>query len=183
MSITQKRQSCDNMHATLKARAKWSSPLDISSASTEYLGVQLSAFNLKWRGVTVECWYQGSKVYKNAGVMHKLYHADSKAAKHSMKELSDDTVVGFNLEGVKYPMKPATVFYDYIYLQGLLETYGNDLDLSMYNVFTDVQATLDIDACQARTVCEYTLLQKNKQLPLLDDFEKFKTWHEVFVKG
>ena len=181
MSTSQRRKSCQNLHSALKEKYDQAA-LDISSASTTDLGVKLSAFNLKWRGKSVECWYQGSKVYSIAGAMHYLYNATSMEAKQSMKQGGLGNLVGFNLEGTEYPMSPRTVFYDYIYLMGLLETYGDSLDLSEYGFFTDIQAVLNIDACQARTVCEYKLLQEEGNLGNVKSFDWFKEWHEAHVE-
>lgn len=179
--ISQRRNSCVNMHEALDFHCDLKS-LDISSASTENFGVALSAFNLTWRGRTVECWYQGSKVYSVAGPMHSLYNATSMEAKQSMKNPGLGTLIGFNLEGIEYPMIPKTVFYDYIYLCGMYENYGDKLDLSMYDCFTDVQATVDIDACQARSVCLYKLLQMRNMFYLLDNFDQFRDWHQSVVE-
>jgi hypothetical protein len=185
MSTSQRRKSCKNLHEVIKEKTG-SLPLDISSASTTELGVKLSAFNLIWRGHSIECWYQGSKVYSIAGPMHHLYNMTSRQAKASMKEANLGKLIGFNLEGVDYPMEPKTVFYDYLYLMGLIENYGQDLDLSEYEYFTDVQAVINIDACQARTVCEYKLLKEQGLLDKIKDFSNFDDfvkWHKMFVAG
>jgi hypothetical protein len=182
MSISQRRKSCVNLHQVLYEKFN-SLPLDISSASTTELGVKLSAFNLFWKGKTVECWYQGSKVYEGIGPMHKLYDVSSLEAKKSMKIMADKKLIGFNLQGVEYPLSPKTVFYDWIYLQGMVETFGINLDLNDFEYFTDIQAVIDIDACQARAVCEYKLLQKQGFLDKIEDFESFIKWHKIYVEG
>lgn len=182
MSISQRRKSCVNLHKELEDKFN-SVPLDISSASTMSLGVSLSAFNLAWKGKTVECWYQGSKVYEGVGPMHHLYNATSLEAKKSMKTMQGKKLIGFNLDGVEYPMDPQTVFYDWLYLQGMVATFGTELDLSKYEYFTDIQAVIDIDACQARSVCEYKLLQKQGLIDKISDFAGFKVWHKIHVLG
>lgn len=181
MSVAQKRRSCVHMHSALNVYLDLYPALDISSASTEKLGVELSAFNLMLNGKSVECWYQGSKVYSNVGHMKHLYDADSLTAKLSMKQENKGALIGFKLIDVDYPMNPKTVFYDYLYLQGLMQYEERDKVLD-YNVFTDVQAVLDIDACQARSVCIYKLLHTQGNLYIVDDFDKFKEWHKVYVE-
>lgn len=182
LSTAQKRRSCANMIKVINEAASYGEALDISSASTEDLGVKLSAFNLKWKGRTIECWYQGSKVYKNAGVVHHLYDADPVTAKQYRRKLAGDIIVGFNLAGQEFPTEPRTFFYDYIYLNGLYEQFGTGLDISKYNAFTDIQSNLEIEACQARSVCEYKLLQQNGQLEFIKDPTMLQMWHEIFVK-
>lgn len=181
ISIAQRRRSCINLHNVLKSKGY--TPLDISSASPDEFGVKLSAFNLMWNGKTVECWYQGSKVYKNAGVQHHLYNVSSREAKKSMKALAGDQLIGFNLNGIVFPMSPKTVFYDWIYLNGLVQSYGKELDFSAYDCFTDIQAVINIDACQAKTVCIYTLIQQQNRFDeVMKDFDAFLKWHTTFVK-
>lgn len=181
MSVAQKRRSCANLHSALSSKLGLKNPLDISSASTTPLGVKLSAFNLMWNGKSVECWYQGSKVYSVAGHMKKLYDVDSMTAKKSMKNANLGSLIGFRLIDTDYPMNPRTVFYDYLYLQGLLQSEYKDNVLE-YDVFTDIQAVTDIDACQARTVCIYKLLIEQNNLSVLGSFDTFKEWHEKHVE-
>lgn len=182
MSVSQRRKSCVNLHEVL-VKQNGSLPLDISTASTTSLGVSLSAFNLTWKNKTIECWYQGSKVYENVGPMHHLYNMTSLEAKKFMKNSNLGKLIGFNLEGVDYPMSPQTVFYDWLYLQGMVENFGINLDLKSYEYFTDIQAVIDITACQARAVCEYKLLQEHGFLDKIKDFKSFINWHKIYVKG
>lgn len=181
LSLSQGRKSCTHLHHAIDFECDLLS-LDISRASTTKLGASLSAFNLMWKGRTVECWYQGSKVYSKAGPMHKLYNASSAEAKLNRKDSSLGTLVGFNLDGVEFPMKPRTVFYDYLYLNGLLEKFGDSLDLSAFTAFTDIKAVTSIDACQARAVCEYKLLKELGKLDIISDFDRFLRWHEYSVE-
>lgn len=183
MSITQKRKSCVNLHNTLAEKFKIGVDkiLDISSASTTALGVSLSAFNLILDGKSVECWYQGSKVYEKAGHMKHLYDVDSMTAKKSMKNTNLGKLIGFRLVDTDYPMEPRTVFYDYIYLKGLIQFDNRDAILD-YEAFTDIQAVTDIDACQARTVCIYKLLHQQNKLSLVENFDAFKEWHKEHVE-
>ena len=179
-SIQQKQRSCSHMHSALNVLYGLSKSLDISSASTSELGVQLSAFNLTLNGKSIECWYQGSKVFSIAGHMKHLYDADPMTAKRSMKEYNGQ-LIGFRLIDIDYPIKPRTVFYDYIYLRGLMQFKERDAIL-YYDAFTDVQATLDVDACQARSACIYKLLHMQDKLAILNNFDKFLKWHEEHVE-
>lgn len=180
-SITQKRRSCVNLHNTLSEKLGLTKVLDISSASTINLGVRLSAFNLMLNGKSVECWYQGSKIYDKAGHMKHLYNASSMEAKKSMKNPNLGRLIGFRLIDIDYPMEPRTVFYDYIYLRGLMQFEDKDKILD-YEAFTDIQAIIDIDACQARSVCIYKLLHQQNKLSLVENFDVFKEWHKEHVE-
>ena len=65
--------------------------LEISGKSSSRLGVSLSAFNLKLitpngSSISVECAYQGSKVFQNGGPFQDLYFVgSSRAAKTDMR--------------------------------------------------------------------------------------------------
>lgn len=181
MSTAQKTRSCKNLHNAL-LNAYRLTAMDISSASPTKLGKALSAFNLMYKGYSVESWYQGSKVYKDGTVSHDLYGKDSLTCKLEAKKRGMCDFVGFNYKGTIMPTEPRTVFYDWLYLNAMVDTYGTDLDLSEYDAFTDVQAVLDIDACQARSVCIYKLLQERLDWDLLEDINVFKTWHEEMVE-
>lgn len=181
-SIVQKRRSCENLHVELNYHLGFK-PLDISSASTTELGKSLSAFNLKWKEVPLECWYQGSRVYKNAGVQHQLYNVDSMTAKKTAQKLNaQDEFIGFNLLGIDFPVKPKTLFYDWIYINALIASKGRELDLEQYDCFTDVQAVMNIDACQARSVCMYKLIQQTDNWGVLESLELFREWHQLVVE-
>lgn len=179
MSTAQRRRSCINLHEVLKDKGYY--PFDASTASPNPFGVELSAFNLKWKRRSIECWYQGSKVYEKAGVQHSLYDMPSREAKRKMKELSGDKLIGFNLDGEDFPLFPRTVFYDWLYLNGMLETYGEKASFSEYDCFTDIQATMAVEACQAKALCIYVLLQKTNQFAVLNSFDTFIQWHKKNV--
>ena len=181
ISIAQKRKSCENLHAAIDFYCGLRA-MDISSASTTELGVKLSAFNLKLNGRTVECLYQGSKVYENTGAMHHLYDMSSLEAKQSMKYKNAGRLIGFDYFGESFPLVPRTAFYDYIYIKALIENYGYSLDVGNCNCFTDVQAVTDIDACQARSVCEYVLMREQAMLGVVDNFNEFLNWHKEYVE-
>lgn len=179
MSTTQKTRSCINLHRAIQQYTGLSA-LDISTASPQPVGVKLSAFNLKLNGLPVEVLYQGSKVYSDGYVAHKLYTADSLTAKRLSKEYHGN-VVGFDCFGTKYPTEPKSAFYDFIYLRAVRETFGNTV-LTDATCFTDIQAKPELIACQARSFCEYKLMQLSGCLTCLDDFDKFVEWHASHVE-
>lgn len=179
MSLAQKTRSCLNLHRTIRTYTCLT-PLDISTASPDPLGVKLSAFNLKYNGRTVESLYQGSKVYSDGYIAHALYDADSLTAKRMSKE-SHGQLVGFNYFGTEYPTEPRSVFYDFLYIKAALQNYGDTL-LTAENCFTDIQSNMDMVSCQARSFCEYRLLQFQGKLNILENFEAFKAWHSENVE-
>ena len=91
--------------------------LEISGKSASRLGVSLSAFNLSLetesgQKMSVECAYQGSKVFENGGPFHDLYWVSSRAAKTDERLQNSGEIVAFNFCGEDFPIEPKTVFYD-----------------------------------------------------------------------
>lgn len=147
------------------------------------MGVQYSAFNLKYADSTVECYYQGSKVFAGNIQYPHLYSVSSLEAKKFSPIWSSGPIISFCLNGIEYPTEPRTVFYDWLYVNALIENGIANNKLLTFDCFTDIQARLDIDACQARSVCIYKLLVLLDELEITSDFNSFYEWHKVHVIG
>ncbi len=65
----QKEKSIISMHQNIRKKEnnKDLKILEVSSNSTELLGRSLSAFNLQFRDIPIECIFQGSKVFSDGG--------------------------------------------------------------------------------------------------------------------
>lgn len=85
-SSTQKQKNIISLHESYESMTG-ETPLEISTKSMQPEGVELSAFNLmKYvpsleRSITVECAYQGSKVFEKGGQFRDIYFKTSKEAK------------------------------------------------------------------------------------------------------
>lgn len=97
----------------------------------------------------------------------------------------------FDYKGKQYPNEPKTLFYDYIYIQALRE---HKIDLSKYNVFTDIEFGKNSINCQARSCALYNYLICNNELEhYLGVMENIETqdnkkeiekfYEEVFIKS
>lgn len=191
MALSQRKKSGANMCMQIEYHAGLRT-LDISRASQSDLGVKLSAFNLMYTGEvlgdaykmkTVECIYQGSKVFKNKGSMKYLYNVTSMEAKQVIKKIHDvDVLVGFEFDNRIRVEEATSVFYDYLYVTALFENYHSKLDLSMYDAYADVMLGKGIVACQARAVCIYKLLQQTNKLDVVYNWDEFAKWHKEYVE-
>ena len=134
--------------------------LEISSKSEEDLGISLSAFNLKrqtgGRDITVECVYQGSKVFENGGPYTDLYNKTSREAKKDPRLQNSGALKAFQCGSTIY--KPDNqhysryVFYDWLYITALLDNEDFLKKLRKYDGFTDVEySPNNSGACQARS--------------------------------
>ncbi len=149
--------------------------LEISSKSASRLGVSLSAFNLSLetengQKMSVECAYQGSKVFENGGPYDELYFGSSKSAKTDERLQNSGKLIGFNFCGEDFPIEPKTAFYDWLYITALYQKKKDLLQqLQSYQGFSDIvfNPTKSLN-CQARAAALYVSLSKsglmNKQI-------------------
>ena len=112
---SQLQKSIASLHAAAEKLNKISPILEISSKSTSRLGVSLSAFNLSLKAsngqrMSVECAYQGSKVFENGGPYHELYSVSSLKAKTDERLHNSGKLVAFNFCGEDFPTEPKTGF-------------------------------------------------------------------------
>lgn len=89
--------------------------LEISSKSHDSLGISLSAFNLtlEFEGnqpMSVECAYQGSKVFEKGGPYTDLYYASSREAKTDERLKNSGNIIAFSFFGQEFSSQPTTAF-------------------------------------------------------------------------
>ena len=142
--------------------------LEISRKSTSQLGISLSAFNLPLetpdgKKMSVECAYQGSKIFANGGPFHDLYWVTSRAAKTDERIQNSGALVGFNFCGKVFPNEPKTAFYDWLYLTALCQKRKDLMpQLETYQGFSDIvfnsKRSLN---CQARAAALFVSLSIN----------------------
>lgn len=181
-AVSQKQKNITALHAGFNARFPEKKVLEISSKSLQPLGVELSAFNLKkfvpslGYSVPVECVFQGGKVFAVGGPYTDLYTGTSRDAKRDSRLRESGSLVGFEYEGVRYPLQPATAFYDWLYINALMENPELAEELGQYDAFTDIEFNPDKSLnCQARAAAIYVGLARQGLL------EKCRTY-EDFVK-
>ena len=140
--------------------------LEISSKSFDPLGISLSAFNLKINlenantpGMSVECAFQGSKVFQYGGPYHDLYKVPSIEAKKDPRIRNSGDLVAFNFLGESFPITPVTVFYDWLYITALYQNPKLSKKLLNFEAFSDIafnpQKSLN---CQARAAALFVAL-------------------------
>ncbi len=159
-ALKQQQRSISSLHETAKRLAVAGAPLEISSRSLEDLGRRLSAFNLKVEHPTLgpiplESAFQSSKVFIEGGPYIELATLDPKTAKRDPRIRQNAShLVCFHFGDQDFPTKPATAFYDWLYIRALslLDTSVRD-QLRERDGFTDIafnpQKSLN---CQARSV-------------------------------
>lgn len=121
------------------------SVLEISSKSEVELGVKLSAFNLQIllpesdKKISVECAFQGSKIFKNGGAYTDLFYKTSREAKKDSRIRSSGNLIAFKFFDYNFPIEPKTYFYDWLYINALNENFDLKNEILKYDSFTDIE--------------------------------------------
>lgn len=167
-SLKQARRSIRSLHEAAEKRGI-APVLEISGKSEDALGALLSAFKLlltlpDGKSMSVECAYQGSKVFENGGPYHDLYGVSSREAKTDSRLKNSGEVVAFDFMGRKFDIEPKTAFYDWLYLQALCQQESSIVEqLNRYKAFSDIafNPSRSIN-CQARAAAVYVALNQRE---------------------
>ncbi|WP_126146998.1 DarT1-associated NADAR antitoxin family protein [Synechococcus elongatus] len=147
--------------------------LEISSKSKNHLGVSLSAFNLmlevqtprKTIKLSVECAYQGSKVFARGGPYEDLYYASSRDAKIDERLRSSGDFIGYSFFADAFPSQPLTAFYDWLYLHALSQNKSLSDQLFEFQGFSDIAFNPAKSLnCQARAAALFVTLARRKEI-------------------
>ena len=165
---SQLQKSIASLHAAAEKLNAISPILEISSKSTSRLGVSLSAFNLSLKTpngqkMSVECAYQGSKVFENGGPYYELYSVSSREAKTDERLHNSGELVAFNFCGENFPTEPKTAFYDWLYITALSQQETDIIrELEAFQGFSDIVFNPNRSInCQARAAALFVSLSKN----------------------
>jgi hypothetical protein len=172
MAVSQKQKSVRALHTAARALPGVSTVLEVSSKSCEQLGVMLSAFNLTFttvrqsRTFSVECAYQGSKVFERGGPYLDILGMTARDAKKDERLRSSGRLTGFRFFGVEWELEPQTAFYDWLYINAMKKQPDTVIDQVMdYSAFTDIEFNPERSInCQAYSLALYVSLRKRRLL-------------------
>ena len=171
LSRAQRKRSIESMHNAIQ-KANWPGQiLEISSASEQEFGQQLSAMNLmvtldrNGNTITqsVESIYQSAKVFGQVGPHPEWLELTGKQCKKAVQQISKKhgSVTGFEWNGRTWPATNIEGFYSWVYIQGLIQLENGLERLNEYSGFTDIyfnpRKTIN---CQARTAAQAVQLYK-----------------------
>jgi hypothetical protein len=166
MSPAQKRKSITSLHQAAASEPHNLFPvLEVSTKSSENLGLRLSAFNLmlefSGRKISVENAFQGSKVFEKGLQYIDLYNVTPREAKTDPRLKSSGKLIGFRYEERDWPLMPPTAFYDWLYLNALMQSPGLSSQLMDYHGFTDIEFNPNKSInCQAYSAALFVSLSK-----------------------
>jgi hypothetical protein len=167
LALAQKQKSVDALHEAARQLPGVDNVLEISSKSRERLGTALSAFNLTFRppgcarALTVECAFQGSKVFSGGGPYVDLFGASSSQAKRDDRLRTSGRLKGFRFQDVDWPLEPQTAFYDWLYISALKQNPRLVDELLAYSAFTDIEFNPEKSVnCQAYSAATFVSLHR-----------------------
>jgi len=168
MAKSQAQKSIRSLHEAA-AKAGFPRLLEISSKAEDSLGVALSAFNLNItsnnKKMSVECAFQGSKVFEHGGPYTDLYSASSLDAKRDERIRNSGNIIAFDFMGVQLPTVPITLFYDWLYIKALRQNKKLSDQILDYDGFTDIAYNPQKSwNCQARSAALYLALHATGKL-------------------
>lgn len=183
-AISQKQKSVESLHHAIQKADADARPLEISTKSKETVGINLSAFHLRLNNYTLENVFQSSKVFANGGPYPDLLDVPPKAAKRDERLHNSGNLKAFRYQNEDFPLIPKTVFYDFIYIAAVKNSFAADeiKEISSYNYFTDIEfnpaKSINTQARSAAII--RLLLEEYGELP---DFSKedFIQYHEEHV--
>jgi hypothetical protein len=152
----QKKKNIVALHQAAKAKG-YDRLLEVSTKSEERLGQDLSAFNMTvglecGRKTTIECAFQGSKLFELGGPFVDIYLKTSWEAKKDERTRSSGRIIGFRFEGYEIPSEPKTAFYDWLYARALARNVNILTQIESYGGFTDIEFNPEKSInCQARS--------------------------------
>lgn len=177
-SRTQAMRTIDSLHEAAERQGIFP-VLEISSKSASALGVSLSAFDLSLttserEAMSVECAYQGSKVFENGGPYHDLYAVSSREAKSDPRLRNSGEVISFEFLGQSFPIEPQTAFYNWLYITALSQKDPPVAqELKQFKGFSDIAFNPKRSInCQARAVAVFVAL--NQSVP--DEMPHLANW-------
>ncbi len=184
---SQKQKNIKAIHESFSKAMPDKKVLEISSKSTQEGGEALGAFFLKKyvpeldRSIPVECVFQSGKVFQNGGPFKDLMSLTPREAKRDERLKSSGKLIYFIFNNIKFPLIPKTIFYDYIYINALLENKELAKKALKYDAFTDIEFNPDKSInCQAKSAAIFVAMSR---LYILDDVTDFDKFQKLFDKS
>jgi hypothetical protein len=166
-ALTQKQKSIKSLHENALKQG-YENILEVSTKSTDELGVYLSAFNLSTKTqigdyeFTVERAFQASKVFENGGPYVDILKKTSREAKRDLRLKSSGKIIKFVFFNYTFDKNPPTFFYDWLYINTLLKNSDLIDKLKEYNIFSDIEFNpLKSINCQAYSLALFKSLLNN----------------------
>ncbi len=143
-------------------------------------------FNLKIRiptmqAISVECAFQGSKVFNKGGPYTDLYNVTSREAKTDERIRNSGDLVAFNFHGDDFPINPKSAFYDWLYIIALFQNPDLADKILKFQGYSDIAFNpVRSFNCQAHSAALFAALKK---LGEIESVVKNKDYYLRVVTG
>ncbi|WP_165222353.1 DarT1-associated NADAR antitoxin family protein [Affinirhizobium pseudoryzae] len=168
----QKKKNIRSLHEAA-SKVGYAPILEVSSKSDEIAGRHLSAFHLRVtlgnRDMPLENAFQGSKVFERGGPYTDLFTVEPREAKRDPRLRNSGALRGFEFDSFEFPLKPTTVFYDWLYLNAIFphrKWLKNRVDgEKRYDGFSDIEFNPSKSInCQAKSCALFVSLMREEKL-------------------
>jgi len=168
-SLHQKQRNVAALHAAAVASGVASSLSEISSKSTTQAGRNLSAFRLRlpesMGGFRVENAFQAGKAFVRGGPFEDLLQVEPRDARRDERLRNSGSLVHFAFLGERWPLRPTTAFYDWLYCHALRMNPGLADGLVGRDGFTDIEFNPKKSLnCQAGAAALFVALRRGGRL-------------------
>ena len=187
-AVVQKQKSIKSLHENILKKNNNLKVLEISTKSPEPLGVELSAFNLRFfdensqREYAIENVFQASKVFENGGPYTDLLYVHPRDAKRDERLTTSGKLLCFRFQQKEWKLIPKTMFYDWIYITSLVRNKRLAREILEYNAFTDIEFNHNKSInCQARAAAIFVSLAKENRLKEVVEHETLM--EELYTKN
>lgn len=168
-SLKQKQKSFLSLHEAFLNENYDKKILEVSTKSNKKIGVMLSAFSLMIctdkREYSVECAFQGSKVFETGGPYVDLLNKTSREAKKDDRIRNSGKLIKFSYFGRDFALEPKDYFYNWLYINALSLVGDLKRDVMQYDSFTDIEfSPAKSINCQAKAVAIFVGLTKSLKI-------------------
>lgn len=177
---SQKQKNIVALHKGFQEEFPGKKVLEISSKSLQPEGVLLSAFNLKkfvpslGKSLPVENIYHAGKVFEHGGPYLDLMEKTARESKKDERTHMSGEIIGFRFEEMDFPTKPLTAFYDFLYMNALLENEELMKAVLQYDAFTDIEFNPKKSlACQANAAAKFVSLYRAGKIDQIRSADTF----------
>jgi hypothetical protein len=167
MALKQAQKSIESLHLEAKRTLQIDRILEISTKSPDQCGVSLSAFNLTFRTLkrhrefSVESAFQSSKVFENGGPYKDLLRCSPRDAKTDPRLTNSGRLKAFRFFSQDWLLEPKTAFYDWLYINALLQHEKLAQYLLEYSAFSDIAFNPERSInCQAHSAALFVALYR-----------------------
>lgn len=161
-AFSQRQKCAHSLQSAIRSLFPEARVLEISSKSSDLLGVELSALNLTLPdGISVENHYQCAKIFdSHLGPFPEWLCLTPQEVRRRIHEAGEGRRLrGFSYAGEMWPLMPVSLFYDWLYCTALVHHTTLTQRLLSYNAFTDIEFNPEKSvSCQAAAAAYYCSL-------------------------